>query len=314
MGRPLPTWHGFAGQTQIVSSLLQHCNGALAKGTPLPHILLSGPSGMGKTELAKCLSHEMGVECLDFYSSPQTKRWQLALHLAKVAKKGDVVFVDEIHALQDSVQELLYPAIDRHEVPVVDPDKHRIRENEWQPISPFTLVVASDQPGKLVNALKQRCVLRYTLGHYTEQEMRVIVLNRAAETGVLLSPQAARRIAQASRGVPRRARHILHSLHTVMEDTDVRVSKTMADRHLASIEIDKDNLTQADRMFLSILAGRGSTVSLHDLASQIGLDEESVRNLDPGAVFLVWFSQKSGTSRGVAALLSGGLEKQTPIG
>lgn len=233
---------------------------------------------MGKTELAKCLSLEMGVQCLDFYSSPQTKRWQLARHLSQIQRKGDVVFIDEIHALQDSVQEMLYPAIDRHEVPVVDADKHRIMENEWQPIPAFTLVVASDQPGKLVNALKQRCVLRYSLRHYTEREMDVIVRNRAAEIGILLSPQSAKAIAAASRGVPRRARHILHSLHTVLEDTEVTVTKGMASNHLASIGIDKDSLTDADRMFLTILATRNSTVSLHDLASQIGLDEESVRN------------------------------------
>lgn len=278
MARGITTWHGFAGQTESVASLLQHCSGAMAKGQALPHILMSGPSGMGKTELAKCVATEMGVTCLGFYSSPQTKRWQLARHLALVQKPGDIVFIDEIHALKDEVQELLYPAIDRHKVPVIDEEKHRVMENEWLSIPAFTLIVASDQPGKLKNALKQRCVLRYTLGHYTEKEMAVIVSNRAAEVGVLLSPQAAKRIAAASRGVPRRARHILHSLHTVMEDEDVTVTKGMANKHLASIGIDADNLTSADRLFLTILGTRRSAVSLHDLASQIGLDEESVRN------------------------------------
>ena len=278
MGRPIKTWRGFAGQAESVASLQQHCNGAMAKGQALPHILMQGPSGMGKTELAKVVAKEMGVNCLDFYSSPQTKRWQLALHLAKIEKKGDIVFIDEIHALPDGDQELLYPAIDRHQVPSIDEEKHRVLENEWKDIPAFTLIVASDQPGKLKNALKQRCVLRYALGHYTEKEMAVIVGNRAADTGILLSPQAAKRIAAAARGVPRRARHILHSLHTVMEDPEVTVTKGMANRHLTSIGIDADNLTTADRQYLSILGARRSTVSLHDLATQIDLDEESVRN------------------------------------
>ena len=267
MGRPIKTWHGFAGQAVTVSSLIQHCNGAMAKGQALPHILMAGPSGMGKTQLAQCVAKEMGVECLDFYSSPQTKRWQLSRHLAKLQKPGDIVFVDEIHALKDEVHELLYPAIDRHQVPAIDEEKHRVLENQWVDIPAFTAIAASDQPGKLKNALKQRCVLRYTLGHYTEKEMTVIVSNRAAATEILLSPQAAKRIAEASRGVPRRAEHILHSLHTVMEDTEVNVSKSMANRHLASIGIDADNLTQADRQYLTILGKRCSTVSLHDLRS-----------------------------------------------
>jgi len=250
----------------------------MAKGQALPHLLLAGPSGMGKTELAKCVAAEMGVTCLDFYSSPQTKRWQLARHLALIQRPGDIVFIDEIHALPDGVQELLYPAIDRHRVPAINEERHRVLENEWLTIPSFTLIVASDQPGKLKNALKQRCVLRYTLGHYTEREMRVIVSNRAAEVGILLSPQAAKRIAAASRGVPRRAKHILHSLHTVMEDPDVTVTKGVANKHLLSIGINADNLTHADRMYLSILGTRRSAVSLHDLASQIGLDEESVRH------------------------------------
>ena len=154
---------------------------------------------------------------------------------------------------------------------------HRIVENEWVTIPPFTLICATDQPGKLKNALRQRLVLRYTLGDYTDREMRVIVGNRAAELGVLLSPQAATRIAQAARGVPRRARHILHSLHTCLDDTTVVVSKVAANRHLASIGIDKDDLNGNDRAYLGVLGRRGGFVSLETLAMQLGLDDVTLK-------------------------------------
>lgn len=290
MGRPQKTWHGFAGQAPVVRSLQQHCSGALSKATELPHILLDGPSGMGKTALAECVAKEMGVKCLEFYSSPQTKRWQLAQHLAKVEKRGAIVFVDEIHALLDSVQELLYPAIDRLQIPVVDADKHRIIENEWQEIPRFTLIAASDQAGRLKNALKQRLVLPYTLGHYTDGEMKHIVLNRAAEIGLLLSPLAANRIAGATRGVPRRARHLLESLHTCLEDTGVQVTSCMARKYLMSSRgIDNDHLTLHDRRYLGILRARGTTISLHDIARQVGKDEDSVReDIEPYLIRQGW--------------------------
>ncbi len=280
MPRPLPTYHGFVGQADTVRSMKDHCRGSLSKSQPLPHVLFMGPSGMGKTELAKCVAKDMGVGCHDFFASPASKRWQLAKHFMQV-KKGDIVFIDEIHALQDSVQEVLYPAIDRHEVPLVD-ERNRIVENEWLPIPAFTLIAASDQVGKLKNALLQRMSLRFCLRDYTEAEMKIIVANRAAATGILLSPQAAKRIGKASRGVPRRARHLLQSLHTCLEDTHQTVTVSMANKHLKSVGIDKDDLTDHDRLYLGILARRGGFVSLESIAIQLSLDGETVmRQVEP---------------------------------
>jgi len=235
-----------------------------------------GPSGMGKTQLTNCIAKEMGTTCHSYFASPQSKRWQLAVALSKI-QKSDIFFIDEIHALGDGPQECLYPALDRLQVPFVDPDTHRIVENEWVSIPPFTLIVATDQPGKLKNALTQRLILRLTLGDYAEREMRIIVGNRAAEIGVLLSPQAVTRIAQAARGSPRRARHILTSLHTCLEDLSVPVSKIAANRHLSSIGIDKDDLNGNDRAYLGVLARRGGFVSLETLAMQLGLDDITLK-------------------------------------
>ena len=280
MARPISTWHGFAGQAGIVNSLKEHCAGAVSKNQPLPHICLAGQSGSGKTEISHCIAKEMNTTFLPFFCSPQTKRWQMAKHLAQV-KRLDVVFLDEIHQLHDSVQEILYPAIDKHQVPLVD-ENNRIKENEWIDVPEFSVVVATDQPGCLVNALRQRLALRYVLQSYTTPEMKVIVANRASAIGILLSPQATCRIAEASRGVPRRAKHLLQSLHTVLEDAGVVVSKTMANNHLASIGIDKDNLTESDRLYLGVLGRRDGCVSLHNLASSLGLDEVSIiRDIEP---------------------------------
>lgn len=226
--RPIETWHGFAGQAAVVRALREHCAGASAKNQPLPHLCLAGPSGMGKTAIANCISKELGTTFLPLFCTPQTKRWQMAKHLAKV-RKCDVVFLDEVHQLHSSVQEVLFPAIDNHKVMGVD-ENNRITENEWLEIPEFCVVAATDQPGAMVNAFRQRMALRFVLQPYSLAEMRVIVANRAAETGILLSPQACSRIAEAARGIPRRAKHLLQSLHTVMEDGGVTVSKTMSNK------------------------------------------------------------------------------------
>jgi Holliday junction DNA helicase RuvB len=145
-------------------------------------------------------------------------------------------------------------------------------------IPPFTLIAATDQPGRLKNALQQRMGLRFTLSDYDEKEMRVIVSNRAAELGILLSLQAVTRIAQAARGVPRKARQILEGLRTCIPDLTVEVTKVAANRHLSEIQgIDQDNLNRDDRAYLAVLDRQGGFVSLESLAMQIGLDFNQVR-------------------------------------
>lgn len=276
MPRPIPSFHGFVGQRETVKSLADHCQGALAKAEPLPHVQFGGPSGIGKTQLARSVAAEMKTNCLEFYASKQSKKSQLVELLFRV-QKADIVFVDEIHSLPADGQELLYPAIDQQRVPDIDKEKHRIIENSWVQIPPFTLIAATDQPGMLRNALRQRLVLRYMLGDYSTPEMRQIVLNYASELKLLLKPQAATRLAEAARGIPRRARHLMKSLHTVLRDTSVELTKGDVTRHLKSIGIDGDNLTATDRRYLRVLSERGGRMSLPNLALQLGMDVMAVQ-------------------------------------
>lgn len=275
MGRPIPSFRGFVGNRHIVRSIQEHCRGAVAKGEPLPHTRFDGPSGSGKTRLARAIAQEMGTSCLDIFASKQCRKVQVAETLSQV-KAGDIVFIDEIHALPQDCQELLYPAIDRSEAPEIDAEKRCIVENKWKKIPPFTLIAATDQPGRLQKALRQRMVLRFTLTDYNEAELRQIVFNYAAERNMLLKPQAATRLAQAARGIPRRARHLLESLRTVMSDLKIEITKVHVVRHLRSLGIDNDNLTPTDIRYLSILQKGGGRMSLASLALQLGLDAATV--------------------------------------
>jgi Holliday junction resolvasome RuvABC ATP-dependent DNA helicase subunit len=277
MGRPLSSWHGFVGQRPIVTSLQEHCHGALAKGVALPDIQFGGQSGVGKTHLARALAAEMQTVCHEFYSSRGIPKHKLVEVLTSV-KAADIVFVDEAHSLPVDSQEMLYRAISNHERPEIDPEKNKIIDNRWVAMSPFTLVLATDQPGMLRNALKKRIGLSYTLDLYSDDELRVIVGNYAAELGILMKPQARTRVAQAARGIPRKGRLILRSIHIVMPDTSVEVTKPMVIRHLRDhFGLDSRNLNPTDRLYLQILQDRGGKMSLANLALQLGLDKASLQ-------------------------------------
>lgn len=287
MARPIPTFHRFCGQQKIVTALRDQCAGALQKNIPLPHILLGGSSGFGKSHLARAIAEEMGTACHSLMASRQTTKVHLVQLLSKI-KKSDIVFIDEAHALSVDGQELLYLAIDNHRIPKIDTEKHRLIEADPVEIAPFTLIVASDQHGRLRNALVRRMVHRFTLTDYTPDEMRVIVRNRAAEIGVLLTPQAATAVAAASRGIPRCARHRLDALRVSVTDLQAEVTATMVRHHLAMLGIDADGLTADDRRYLQALHSRGTPVSLQNLSQMIGLDPAAlVRDIEP------WLIQSS---------------------
>ena len=276
MPRPIPTWHGFVGQRDIVASLAEHARGAVQKAVTLPHVLLSGQSGVGKTHLARAVSADMQTGFHDHCCDRQTKKIDVAEKLAAV-KKGDIVFLDEIHALPADGQEMLYVAIDGLRVPKIDAEKRRLVPNQWTSIPAFTLILATDQPGRLLKALRQRFDLCYTLAEYSIPELRQIVFNTAAEINILLTPQAATRLAEAARGIPRLARNRMKSFRVSMPDTSVEITRGMVDRYLRSIGIDDENLTRNDIRYLRELLKRGGRLSLANLAVLLGTDIRQVQ-------------------------------------
>ena len=255
----------------------RHCRGALEKSKPMLHTLLGGPSGIGKTHLAHAVAAEMETGLVEFYSARSSKRIELVERLGALKKPGDVVFIDEIHALPVDCQEILYPAIDELKIPKIDGDKRKqVSSDAWVAIPPFTLIAATDQHGQLLNALGRRLPLKWTLGWYSDTEMRQIVFNRATELGVLLNEQACTRLAKSAKGAPRRARHLLESLHLVMPVTDRPLTKPEIVRFLLESQgMDDNNLTSIDHAYLDALR-KNPVLSLQNIARQLGLDMKAV--------------------------------------
>ena len=275
MARPPFQVGDFIGQRKIIAPLLVQQDGAMARGEPLSHCLFTGPSGLGKSLLGRTLAQRGRTAMAKFLRNVEVDEVVGGL---SGLKPCDVVFLDEAHRLSNEVQELLFEVIDARTVPAkYAPLPLTSNTKEPLQVAPLTLILATDQPGRLLNALYKRIPLRVHFEPYPEIELREIVERVASRRGLLLSPQAARRLAQVCSGLPRRAEHYVAQVRHHFPDSEQR-QLTVGDitQFLTRWGIDEHGLSKQERRYLRFLA-RNRTASLATLASVLGFDVEHVR-------------------------------------
>jgi Holliday junction resolvasome RuvABC ATP-dependent DNA helicase subunit len=285
--RKLSNFHGFIGQARTVHFLRKQLRGAQALSHPCPHLLLVGPSGMGKTKLAHSLATEYGTECRVLLGKATPTQLSKAL---ESLKKGDFLFLDEAHNLAREAQETLFEVIDKGRL-TKPSDQHGAATNSDQKdkheLPPITVILATDQPGLLINALQKRMEHRIALNDYPVRELIQIASNAASRIGLVLSAQAARIVAQASQGQPRRAEHILLALrrHFAAQPSGVLgVDEVRA--YLAEADMDQAGLDKLQVAWLRQL-GRLGRASLETLANLLGIDSDFARTqVEPGLLKL----------------------------
>lgn len=275
MPRPVPTFRKFIGHKRQVDLLRRQLAGAKSRGEPFPTTLFSGPSGVGKTLLAESLAQEYGTQLIETNGHESLEEFAVRFTSART---GDFVFVDESHRATPRVQELLYDVIDKQRIPnIFDRDDESDHDSPFFSINSCTVIMATDQPGKLMNALVKRAELHIRLGFYADREMREITDRLAADFGLLISPQGCGLIAKSALGLPRRAKHLLLNLRRHYTDAEFhQLSASEIRKFFSAFGIDLKGLEKMERDYLRVLAKSGRS-SLDSLSLSLGVDVDFVR-------------------------------------
>ena len=270
----------FVGQPRLKEHLEIILEAARRRGQAADHLLFAGPPGLGKTTLAAIVAHEMGVRCVPTSGPAIERAGDLAAILTQL-EDGDVLFVDEIHRLPRTVEEVLYPAMEDFQLDIVigkGPAARSIRLD----LPPFTLIGATTRTGAITGPLRDRFGLVERLDFYTAADLEAIVTRAAGILGVTLDAAGAGEIARRARGTPRIANRLLRRVRDYAEvKADGAIDLAIAHAGLSTFGVDVRGLDKVDRAILSAICERfgGGPVGLSTLAISVGEQTETVEDV-----------------------------------
>ena len=266
-----PMFSEFTGQVKVCERLEVLVQAAKQRGDVLEHILLSGPPGLGKTTLAHIIANAMGVNVKNTSGPVIEKAGELAGLLTSL-EKGDVLFIDEIHRLQPTIEEYLYPAMEDYRLDIIIDQGPQARSLRLQ-LPKFTLIGATTRAGMVSAPLRSRFGMTARLDYYAADEMHKIITRSAGLLGVEIDHAGAAEIAARTRGTPRTANNLLRWVRDYAQvKADGKITADLADRALTMLEIDRDGFDQWDKRIIEALIHKfnGGPVGLNSLAVAIG--------------------------------------------
>ena len=270
----------FVGQEQAKGNLKVFIEAARGRGEAMDHVLLFGPPGLGKTTLAQIVARELGVGFRTTSGPILAKAGDLAAILTNLEPR-DVLFIDEIHRLAPTVEEILYPAMEDHVLDLIigeGPSARSVRID----LAPFTLVGATTRAGLLATPLRDRFGIPLRLEFYTAEELMRVISGAARKLGVGMTDDGAREIASRSRGTPRVAGRLLRRVRDFAgAEGAVTIDGRVAARALARLEVDEAGLDSLDRRFLRALIENygGGPVGMDTLAAAIAEARDAVEDV-----------------------------------
>lgn len=290
----------YIGQEKAKENLKVYIEAAKMRGDALDHVLLYGPPGLGKTTLAGIIASELGVNFRVTSGPTIEKQGDLAALLTNL-QKGDVLFIDEIHRLPRTVEEILYPAMEDFALDIIigkGPAARSIRID----LAPFTLIGATTRAGQLSTPLRDRFGVISRLELYTPEELTAIVCRSAGILGYNINADGAHEIAARSRGTPRIANRLLKRVRDFAQVKGLdEIGSDIASYALARLEIDELGFDNIDRRMLEAIIDfyGGGPVGLETLAATVG--EEAVTLEDVYEPYLIQIGFIARTPRGRCA-------------
>jgi len=305
----------YVGQKKIKENMKIFVSAAKSRGESLDHCLFYGPPGLGKTTLAGIISNELGVNMNSTSGPAIEKSGDLAAILTNI-EEGDVLFIDEIHRLHSSVEEILYPAMEDYNLDIIIGQGPAARTVKID-LPPFTLIGATTRAGLLTSPLRDRFGMLLRLEFYTDDELSLIVQRGAKILNTNIDKSAANEISGRSRGTPRIAHRILRRIRDFADVLNNGViNLDVAREGLERLEIDTKGLDAGDRGYLLAIMEKydGGPVGVETLAATLSEDKDTLEDVIEPYLIYKGFIKKTPRGRVATRLAYEHMKKDMPGG
>jgi Holliday junction DNA helicase RuvB len=288
----------YVGQRSVKDNLDVAIQAARHRGEPLDHILLYGPPGLGKTTLASVIANEMGARFRSTAGPLIQLKGDLTAILTNL-EAGDVLFIDEIHRLQPTIEEILYPAMEDFKLDIIIGQGPSARTHRLD-LRRFTLIGATTRAGLITAPLRSRFGMVHRLDFYTVEDLEFIIRRSAEILGAQITPDGAREIARRCRGTPRVANRLLKRIRDYAQvKGDGRITSDMAHDALKLLDIDAEGFDEIDRKLLRAIIERfdGGPVGVNTIAAVLSEEVDAIEDIYEPYLLQIGFIQRTPRGR-----------------